>query len=113
MINKNIRTVAGYYYLGLTIGMINKNEIIEWADFCLENFNAPYEIIDLSLSTNKTQDEMLEILKTIYNENELRTPLSMTLGVIYSNYSKKLITDDALFSYISNLLTQASSIGED
>jgi len=37
----------------------------------------------------------------------------MILGAISCNYSNKLITEDALFSYISSLLTQASSMGED
>lgn len=113
MKNNKISTVAGYYYLGLAIGLINKENLISWADHCIDKYRVPYAFVELSLSANKSIEEILTLLKVIYNKFELRTPLSIILYDIRLKYINNEIQIDDFFSYLSSLLTQASAIGED
>ncbi|EFU41001.1 hypothetical protein PVOR_15249 [Paenibacillus vortex V453] len=111
--NKKLKISAAYYYLGLAIGLIKRDQVIDWADDCLEKYEVPYELIELSLSQEKGLDEILSLLKLIYNKFELRTPLLIIHYEIRLKYLKNEITKDQLFSYISSLLIQGSAIGDD
>ncbi|AWP28107.1 hypothetical protein B9D94_16455 [Paenibacillus sp. Cedars] len=111
--SKKLKISAAYYYLGLAIGLIKRDQVIDWADDCLEKYEVPYELIELSLSQEKGLDEILSLLKLIYNKFELRTPLFIILYEIRLKYLKNEITKDQMFSYISSLLIQGSAIGDD
>ncbi|MCR8843338.1 hypothetical protein NQ117_06550 [Paenibacillus sp. SC116] len=113
MKKNNITTIASYYYLGLAIGFINRDQVITWADNCIENFKVPYEFVELSLSRDKSLEEMLSILKKIYNQFELITPLSIILYDIRTKYINNDINEDELFTFLSSLYTQGNAIGED
>ncbi|RUS41949.1 hypothetical protein [Cohnella sp. AR92] len=111
-INK-LRLIAGYYYLGLGIGLFKREQVISWADQCIEKYEVPYEFVELSLSKEKDLEVVLSLLKLIYKRFELRTPLSIILYEIRLQYINEEITKVQLFSYISSLLIQGSAIGDD
>lgn len=61
---KTIRQVCGYHYIGLVIGYLSKQDIIKWVDTVIEDMeDFPYELIDVSLSNNKSLKETIFMLK--------------------------------------------------
>ncbi len=106
---RSIRDLAGYYYLCLAIGLCNKEAIIEWADSIIANDTYPYELIEVSLSRERTLNEVLSILKEIYGKYDIDAPLSKLLGLLVIKLETGKITEDKFFGYISSLLLQGSA----
>ncbi|MFC3846683.1 hypothetical protein ACYEXS_35285, partial [Paenibacillus sp. MAH-36] len=82
----NLRLLAGFYYLALATGYKNKNDIIKWADNCIERYDVPYNFIELSLSSSKKITDMLSILKSLYGEHDFQHPMYLILGKIRSEF---------------------------
>lgn len=103
---KNLRVLAGFYYLALATGYKNKNEIIQWADNCIEKYEIPYDFIELSLSSSKTINDTLSILKSLYGMHEFELPMYIMLGKIRSEFIENNISVDNFFAFIYGLYTQ-------
>ncbi|MGO4501045.1 hypothetical protein AB4114_34880 [Paenibacillus sp. 2RAB27] len=65
----NLRILAGFYYLALATSYKNKDDIIQWADNCIDKYDIPYEFIELSLSGSKSIEDILSILKSLYGQS--------------------------------------------
>jgi len=50
--------MCAYYYVGLVIGYFKKTDIIQWVDSVIEKGDYPHELIDVSLSENKSIDTL-------------------------------------------------------
>ncbi len=77
-----IKEESCFYYLGLVIGLFSRNEIITWADKIIteSKFKYPYEIIDISLSGNRSTEDVASLLKSAYGSEKLNEPLYRMLG---------------------------------
>ncbi|ULO04966.1 hypothetical protein H1230_17705 [Paenibacillus sp. 19GGS1-52] len=102
----NLKILAGYYYLALAMGYKNKNDIIQWADNCIEQYEIPYDFIELSLSGSKSIEDILSILQSLYAKYDFEIPMCIMLGQIRSDFIKKIISVDDFFSYINSLNDQ-------
>ncbi|WP_239616854.1 hypothetical protein [Cohnella mopanensis] len=102
---KKLNTIAGFYYLALATGYKVKNEIIIWADNCIEKYEIPYDFIELSLSGSKSIEDTLSILRSLYGKNEFDIPMYIMLGQLRSDFIKKNISEDKFFAYVYGLYT--------
>lgn len=106
---KKIKLLCAYYYIGIVIGYFNKQEIIQWADSVIENEEFPHELIDVSLSANKTIEDIASLLKRVYGESRIVEPLYKIIGELVLKYEDGQITDDRFFSYLQSLLLQGNA----
>lgn len=109
----NLSTLAGFYYLALATGYYNKSDVIKWADHCIENHGIPYGIIELSLSDQKSIEDTLSILKSLYGKYEFEIPMYMMLGFIRSDFMRRKITEDIFFTYMYSLYTHGCMSDKD
>ena len=109
----NIKTIAGFYYIGLVIGFFNKKDVVDWADHGIENYEIPYEIIEVSLSQRKSLEDIASLLKTISGVQNLMTAFRVMLGFMIAQYVEAFITVDELFTYINKLQAIGSTFEED
>lgn len=111
---KSIRALSAYYYVGLIIGYFSKEDVIIWADRMIEgNESFPYELIDVSLSNNKSLEDVASKLKKAYGEETIREPLYQLIGELVSEIETGNISDDEFFSYILSLYRQGSAFSLD
>jgi adenine-specific DNA methylase len=93
----------------LVIGVFTKQDVIKWADQVIESSSNqyPYELIDVSLSSAKSKEEVASILKGIYGEDRLNEPLYRILGFLYRNLLNKTLNEEDLFTYFYRLQLQS------
>ncbi|MRN56446.1 hypothetical protein [Paenibacillus monticola] len=105
---KNIKEISAFYYLCLITGYYSKQDIIEWADRCIAEFQFPYELIELSLSKGRSLNYIASILKSIYAKDVLNEPLYKLLGLLVQNLEDDQITNDDFFTYLNRILSEGS-----
>ena len=103
---ESIRSLCVYYYIGLVIGYFTKPDVIRWADSVIENGEFPYELIDVSLSANRSLQETASILKRAYNENRTVESLFKLVGKLVIGLEATRISDEDFFAYIGRLYWQ-------
>lgn len=110
---KTINLLCSYYYVGLVIGYVNKQEIIKWADSVIERGDFPLELIDVSLSGKKSIEDVASMLKKACNEYVIVEPLYKLIGDIVLEYEEGQISDEHFFNYLRSLHVQGNAFGID
>ena len=82
----------GFFSLALSNGLIDKSEVIKWADKILsETPNPDYVIIELSLLGNTNVKEIISILNKYIEGNPHKTSARIVLGMLYKLYNNEQI----------------------
>ncbi|SFF09036.1 hypothetical protein SAMN04487969_113151 [Paenibacillus algorifonticola] len=74
----------------------------------MEDF--PYELIDVSLSNNKSLKETISMLKKACCEKTINEPLYKIIGELVTKLEEKRITNEKFFEYISSIHFQVSAL---
>ncbi|WP_155973476.1 hypothetical protein [Paenibacillus sp. Leaf72] len=108
---KTIKQLCGYHYIGLVIGYFSKQDIIKWVDTVIEDMeDFPYELIEVSLSNNKSLKETISMLKKASCENTLFEPLYKIIGELVTELEEARMTNENFFRYINNILDQGIAL---
>lgn len=75
------------FRIALINGIIDKEEIVKWADEIIQQDDEPdYFIVELALSQSKGKYETISILKEYVGENESSVPYRVILGFLYNQF---------------------------
>ncbi|MCL1696992.1 MULTISPECIES: hypothetical protein [unclassified Lysinibacillus] len=101
----DIKVTAEVYRLGILIGFYTVQDIIKWADNVIERLDhPPYEVIEVSLSSQKKPIDVCSKLK-LFNEglNNDDLPSKILLGLLNDYF---LSTNNAsdVFSMLTRLI---------
>ncbi len=101
----DIKVTAEVYRLGILIGFYTVQDIIKWADNVIERLDhPPYEVIEVSLSSQKKTIDVCSKLK-LFNEglNNDDLPSKILLGLLNDYF---LSTNNAsdVFSMLTRLI---------
>jgi hypothetical protein len=103
-----IKLMAEVYRLGISVDFLTVQEMIKWADNIIENLDTPpYEIIELSLSSNEKYDDINLKLMMVNGEFDRNLPPKILLALLneYLNktqdISKVIIVLDKLIKHFS------------
>ncbi|MEI5907078.1 hypothetical protein WAK64_08410 [Bacillus spongiae] len=78
-----IKLTAEVYRLGISLGLLPKEEVIKWADKVIEQMDdPPYEIIEVSLSSKKKLEDIVFILMDVKGEFDNELPPKIILGLL-------------------------------
>ncbi|QQS37376.1 MAG: hypothetical protein IPM56_05315 [Ignavibacteriales bacterium] len=81
---KNYIELLEVYRLGLTFGLIDKNEIIKWADKIIEHDELPDNIIlDISLSGHQKISDIVAMIYNYIGEVNSILPIRVIMGILY------------------------------
>jgi hypothetical protein len=101
-----IKLMAEVYRLGISVDFLTVQEMIKWADNIIENLDTPpYEIIELSLSSNEKYDDINLKLMMVNGEFDRNLPPKILLALLneYLNktqdISKVIIVLDKLIKH--------------
>ncbi|MDD1501619.1 hypothetical protein PVA17_02370 [Lysinibacillus sp. CNPSo 3705] len=98
-----IKVTAEVYRLGILIGLYTVQDVIKWADNVIESLdNPPYEIIEISLSSQEKPVDVCSKLK-LFNGDLNDLPSKILLGLLNEYY---LSTNN--LSEIFSMLTRLS-----
>ncbi|WP_374966529.1 hypothetical protein [Lysinibacillus sp. RS5] len=82
----DINVTAEVYRLGVLIGLYTVQNVIKWADNVIESLdNPPYEIIEISLSSQEKPVDVCSKLK-LFNGDLNDLPSKILLGLLYEYY---------------------------
>lgn len=104
-----LKIISSYYSYGLAIGLITRNEIINWVDTLIEKYDVPYELIEISLSKDKSINEILSLFKSIHENMHFNESVPIILDVIRTKYENREITEEELIEYLSRLHTESAT----
>ena len=86
-----------FFSLALSNGLIDKSEVIKWADKILsETPNPDYAIIELSLLGNTNVKEIISTLNRYIGSNSHKTSARIVLGMLYKLYNDKKISIESI-----------------
>ena len=90
----NLSEKVAVYELGLRIGYFKLPEVVEWVDLMilqLDSSEIPYQLYEVSLTSNKKIVDVIGILSEITKGNHLGIASKVTLGHLYKSFEKKEI----------------------
>ncbi|WP_137789205.1 hypothetical protein [Bacillus sp. E(2018)] len=84
-----IKVQSEIYRLGLFIGFLEVKNVIEWADQLIEKLDQPpYEILEISLSSNATIASVCSKLTDVKGECDEARPIQGILSLLYDELSQ-------------------------
>ncbi|WP_416728696.1 hypothetical protein [Fictibacillus sp. JL2B1089] len=79
-----IKVQAEIYRLGLFIGFFKMKHVIEWADQLIEKLDQPpYEILEISLSSNSTIASVCSKLTDVKGKYDQALPIQGILSLLH------------------------------
>ena len=102
----DLKINAEVFRLGLLIGYHSVQDVVKWADKQIEELEKPpYEIIEVSLSSNQKPVDVCSKLKLVIGEIDDELPIKIMLGLLNDSlYKTEKSTAD--ISYMLYLLSQ-------
>ncbi|MED1863823.1 hypothetical protein P4V41_10200 [Fictibacillus nanhaiensis] len=96
-----IKVQAEIYRLGLCIGFFQVKNVIEWADQLIEKLDQPpYEILEISLSSNSTIASVCSKLTDVKGECDEARPIQGFLSILYDELSQtRDVTEICTYMY--------------
>jgi hypothetical protein len=89
------------FHIALSNGLIDKKEIIKWADQIItQDIEPDYFIIELSLCGQKTTNDIISLLSEYIGEEKPKTSGRVILGFLYRKYLAKQTTLKSVVSTI-------------
>ncbi|OES45984.1 hypothetical protein [Domibacillus iocasae] len=88
----NLSEKLAAYQLGLGIGYFKLPKVVEWVDLTilqLESSEIPYQLYEVSLSSNKKIDDVISLLNEITRGNHIDIASKVILGLLYKSFAKK------------------------
>lgn len=80
------------FRIGLTNGLLNKEEVIKWADNIIQQDEEPdYFVIELSLCGHKSINDIVSLINEFVGEPKPIVSGRMILGFVYRQYIRKRI----------------------
>ncbi|PRX29268.1 hypothetical protein BX659_11011 [Orenia metallireducens] len=107
----SLKEIVCVYYLGLSSGYFEKEDVINWADNYIENNDVeeiPYKMFEISLSLSESTVDLASMLKEIFIGDFSGKPLMVILGFCYKDLKDNLKTYDEIFNIIYKLSLQSS-----
>src|SRR5690606_11847619 len=78
-----IKVLAEVYRIGIDIGLLTAQDAIQWADNIIEHMESPpYELIDLSLSGNESEEDICFKLSHVNGNFDEELPPKIILSLI-------------------------------
>jgi len=106
----SLKEIVCVYYLGLSSGYFEKEDVINWADNFIENNDVeeiPYKMFDISLSLSESTVDLASILREIFVGDYSDKPLRVILGFCYKDLKNNLKSEDEIFSILYELSLQS------
>ncbi|OMP68731.1 hypothetical protein [Domibacillus epiphyticus] len=88
----NLSEKVAAYQLGLGIGYFKLPKVVEWVDLTillLESSGIPYQLYEVSLSSNKKIDDVISLLNEITRGNHIDIASRVILGLLHKSFAKK------------------------
>ncbi len=80
------------FHIGLTNGLLDKKEVIKWADNIIQQDEQPdYFVIELSLCGHRSINDIVSLINEFVGEPKPVVSGRVILGFAYRQYIKKLI----------------------
>jgi hypothetical protein len=94
------------YQLGLRIGYFKLSKVVERVDLLilqLDSSEIPYQLYEVSLSSNKKTDDVISLLSEITKGNHIETASKVILGLLYKTFEKKEIDIQQVVTWMYRL----------
>jgi hypothetical protein len=102
---KDYIELLAVFHIGLTNGIIDKSEIVNWADEIIQKDSEPdYFIIEVSLSGHKNDNELISLLNEYIGENKPAISGRVILGLLYTRLIKDKLPLDKIISVIYRIV---------
>ncbi|MCI2253432.1 hypothetical protein L2D08_03530 [Domibacillus sp. PGB-M46] len=92
--------------LGLGIGYFKLPKVVEWVDLTilqLEPSGIPYQLYEVSLSSNKKIDDVIRLLNETTRGNHIDIASKVILGLLYKSFAEKELEIDQVITSIYRL----------
>lgn len=90
---RNYIELLEVFHIGLTNGLLDKGEVIRWADNIIKQDEQPdYFVIELSLCGHKSINDIVSLINEFVGEPKPIVSGRVILGFAYRQYSKKAIS---------------------
>jgi hypothetical protein len=90
---KDFLELLEVFHIALSNGLLDKKEIIKWADeIIIKNSEPDYFIIELSLCGQKTTNDIISLLNEYIGEEKPQISGRVILGFLYRKYLDKQTT---------------------
>ena len=95
------------FRIALTRGLLEKSEVVKWADNIIANDNEPdYFIIELSLCGNQNLNDTISLISEFIGQDKPLLSERIILGLLYKQYLEKKITLKRAISFINWILRE-------
>lgn len=111
---KDFIELLGVFGIALTNNLLDKNEVIKWADDIITNDSEPdYFIIELSLCGHKNLNDIVSLLNTYIGEEKPQISYRVILGFLYRQYVARQITLKKVLSTVDWIVWKANLTNEE
>ncbi len=102
------------FSIGLTNGLLDKDEVIKWADSIITNDNEPdFFIIELSLCGHKSLNDVVSLLNEYIGQEKPQISGRVILGFMYRQYLTGKITLRKVVGAVNWIVWQANLSDEE
>lgn len=102
------------FRIALTRGLLEKSEVVKWADNIIANDNEPdYFIIELSLCGNQNLNDTISLISEFIGQDKPLLSERIILGLLYKQYLEKKITLKRAISFINWILREENLTEEE